>query len=98
MNPAAFSDAQSVDTEHAFKEFADNGRGMRDETRAHMFDPFFTTRRSDGGTGLGLSLVYGIVYDHGGTLEVISNQDQGTRVIVELPLSPAPAEGDIESG
>ncbi|HEY4313621.1 MAG TPA: ATP-binding protein [Pirellulales bacterium] len=77
-------------------EISDNGRGMSDQTRAHMFDPFFTTRRSDGGTGLGLSLVYGIVYDHGGTLEVISKQDQGTKVIVELPLSPTSTAEEVE--
>ena len=70
---------------------ADNGCGVSRQTHSHMFDPFFTTRQSEGGTGLGLSLVYGIVSDHGGTVEAVSNRDQGITVIVEIPLQPAVA-------
>lgn len=66
----------------------DNGRGVSEEALAHMFDPFFTTRRAEGGTGLGLSLVYGIVADHGGTVEASHNGDLGTMVVVELPIQP----------
>ncbi len=64
----------------------DNGRGMTSEQKAHLFDPFFTTRQRDGGTGLGLSIVHGIVAMHGGSIEVKSKPDQGTTVQVRLPI------------
>ncbi len=70
-------------------KISDNGRGMTRQTHSHMFDPFFTTRRDEGGTGLGLSLVYGIISDHGGTVEAITNHDQGITVVVEIPIQPA---------
>ena len=66
---------------------SDNGRGVSEETRAQMFDPFYTTRRSEGGTGLGLSLVYGIVADHGGTVRAENNRDHGITVVIELPVA-----------
>jgi len=72
---------------------SDNGRGISSATRAHMFDPFYTTRRAEGGTGLGLSLVYGIVSDHGGTVQAATNEECGTTVIVELPVPTAGADG-----
>ncbi len=65
---------------------ADNGRGIKAEDRARIFDPFFTTRQADGGTGLGLSLVYGIVTDHGGTIRVEDAASGGTSMIVDLPV------------
>lgn len=64
----------------------DNGRGITSEQKAHLFDPFFTTRQHDGGTGLGLSIVHGIVAMHGGSIEVKSKPDQGTTVHVRLPV------------
>jgi signal transduction histidine kinase len=65
---------------------SDNGRGIRAEDRGHIFDPFFTTRQDDGGTGLGLSLTYGIITDHGGTIRVEDVDGGGTAMIVELPI------------
>jgi signal transduction histidine kinase len=65
---------------------SDNGRGIRSEDRGHIFDPFFTTRQDDGGTGLGLSLTYGIITDHGGTIRVEDVDGGGTAMIVELPI------------
>ncbi|HVU89323.1 MAG TPA: ATP-binding protein [Pirellulales bacterium] len=65
---------------------SDNGRGIETEYRARVFDPFFTTRQGGGGTGLGLSLVYGIVTDHGGTIRIESPSEGGTSMIVELPI------------
>ena len=64
----------------------DNGRGITSEQKAHLFDPFFTTRQDDGGTGLGLSIVHGIVAMHGGSIEVQSKPDEGTKVHVRLPV------------
>ncbi|MES1213536.1 MAG: ATP-binding protein [Singulisphaera sp.] len=63
----------------------DNGRGVPRGDRSRIFDPFYTTRQGNGGTGLGLSLAYGIVTDHGGTIRVESAVDGGTEMIVELP-------------
>ena len=63
----------------------DNGCGMTDEQKKHVFDPFYTTWQVQGGTGLGLSITYGIVQDHGGTIEVESTPGEGTTVSVTLP-------------
>ena len=65
----------------------DNGRGVRREDRSRIFDPFYTTRQSEGGTGLGLSLTYGIVTDHGGTIRIEDAPAGGTIMQVELPVN-----------
>jgi two-component system sensor histidine kinase HydH len=62
---------------------ADNGRGMSDEERRHMFEDFYTTKAH--GTGLGLSIVRRLVNDLGGRIDVVSAPGQGTEVVVELP-------------
>ncbi len=62
----------------------DNGEGIKAENVAHVFDPFFTTK--DYGTGLGLSVVHGIVQEHGGQIEVESELAQGTSFHILLPL------------
>ena len=66
-------------------EFYDNGAGIRREDIDKVFDPFFTTRRATGGTGLGLSLSFGIVREYGGTITVESVEGSHTRFVVELP-------------
>jgi PAS domain S-box-containing protein len=67
---------------------SDNGRGLAREEIEKIFDPFFTTRREEGGTGLGLSVAHGIVVQHGGTIWVESEPGRGSRITVELPLTP----------
>jgi PAS domain S-box-containing protein len=62
----------------------DTGEGIRSEDLAHVFDPFFTTK--DHGTGLGLSVVHGIVQEHGGQIEVESELRKGTAFHILLPL------------
>ena len=62
----------------------DNGEGIRKEDIAHVFDPFFTTK--DYGTGLGLSVVHGIIQEHGGQIEVESELAKGTSFHILLPL------------
>jgi PAS domain S-box-containing protein len=68
-------------------EFFDNGAGIRREDIDKVFDPFFTTRRAIGGTGLGLSLSFGIVREYGGTIRVESAEGSHTRFVVELPAA-----------
>ncbi len=66
----------------------DNGCGMCDEVRQHLFEPFFTRRRDRQGTGLGLSITYRIVIDHGGRIEAKSDgPGTGSELLVQLPLA-----------
>lgn len=66
----------------------DNGCGMTEEVKKHLFEPFFTRRRGGQGTGLGLSIAYQIVSDHDGTIHAYSDgPDTGARFIVRVPLA-----------
>jgi len=62
----------------------DNGKGMDRTTLNRLFDPFFTTKEE--GTGLGLSVSYRIIRNHGGTIQVDSRQGEGTEFKIYLPL------------
>jgi PAS domain S-box-containing protein len=68
---------------------SDNGGGMDEETRQHVFEAFFTTKTAGQGTGLGLATVHDIVASAGGLIHVASELGCGTRVTVLLPLVPA---------
>ena len=70
-------------------EIQDYGCGIKPEHRPHIFDPFFTTKPVGQGTGLGLSVGYGIIRDHGGSIEVESEVGRGTQFRIRLPLRPA---------
>ena len=65
----------------------DEGAGMSEETLAHLFDPFFTTRQGTGGTGLGLSVSKRIADEHGGRLEFESELGMGTTARLVLPIA-----------
>ena len=69
----------------------DSGVGMTPEVKARVFEPFFTTRSDQGGTGMGLAMVHGIVQRMGGTVSVSSAPGKGTTFDVYLPVRP-PAE------
>ncbi len=73
----------------------DTGDGMSEEIRQQIFDPFFTTKQTGQGTGLGLSVVQGIVHAHGGTISVASTLGQGTRFDVRLPIISEPPQGEV---
>jgi signal transduction histidine kinase len=67
-------------------EVQDSGTGIPAAIREKIFDPFFTTKPQGEGTGLGLSISYGIVQDHGGSIEVESEEGKGSLFRVKLPL------------
>jgi PAS domain S-box-containing protein len=71
-------------------EFYDTGIGIKREDLHKVFDPFFTTRRETGGTGLGLSVSFGIIRDFGGTINVESEYGKFTRFIIELSAVKTP--------
>ncbi len=75
-------------------EVADSGPGIPNSILPHIFDPFFTTKDEGEGTGLGLSLVYGIVENHGGRITAKNNPDKGAVFTIELPLRRKEHEGN----
>jgi signal transduction histidine kinase len=76
----------------------DSGRGMDQETRERAFDAFFTTRATEGGTGLGLAVVKGIVDDHRGRIDIRSEPGGGTTMAVDLPVSNEHGAGTDVAG
>ena len=64
----------------------DNGNGIPESIRDKIFQPFFTTKPTGQGTGLGLSLAYDIVKAHGGELKVVSKEGEGSEFIINLPV------------
>src|SRR5207302_8237006 len=71
---------------------ADTGHGIPLELEPRVFDPFFTTKEVGKGMGLGLSITYGIIKEHGGTISVVSPPGEGATFLIHLPLAPAETE------
>jgi len=76
----------SVSEQNVTVSVIDTGCGIPESNLAHLTDPFFTTRRQTGGTGLGLSVSAGIITEHKGTLRFFSEVDKGTTAQITLPL------------
>ncbi|MFG1691775.1 sensor histidine kinase, partial [Gemmatimonadota bacterium] len=82
--------ATRLDGRMAVIEVQDTGLGMAEDVVTEAFNPFFTTKDIGEGTGLGLSVVHGIVSAHGGTIEVESDVGKGAKFTIRLPVSAAP--------
>jgi PAS domain S-box-containing protein len=77
------------ESSHVCLSVSDTGQGIPEEIRSKVFDPFFTTKDFGKGTGLGLTVVKGIIEEHGGTIAVESAVDKGTTFWIRLPLGGA---------
>jgi signal transduction histidine kinase len=77
-------------------EVADTGEGIHPEHLSKIFDPFFTTKAEGKGVGLGLAVVYGIIDAHGGDISVQSKVGEGTKFVVQLPLSTGGDSGTLQ--
>jgi signal transduction histidine kinase len=86
----------SIDGDHAVIRVRDNGTGMTESVRQRCLEPFFSTK-GERGTGLGLSMVYGIVERHRGKLEIESAPGQGTTFIIRLPVADTSTALDSEN-
>ena len=76
----------SADTRKITVSISDNGPGIPAEVIGRIFDPFFTTKPMDQGTGLGMSITYGIITEHGGSIRAESAPGEGTVFLIELPV------------
>src|SRR6185295_9447534 len=76
-----------ADQETVVLEINDDGPGIADELQPKIFDPFFTTKEVGKGTGLGLTVAYAIVHEHGGRIRLESRPGAGASFYVELPVT-----------
>jgi signal transduction histidine kinase len=86
----------SIGTKHVREKgcvsvsFEDTGVGIPQENLSKLFEPFFSTKKKGKGVGLGLSVAYGIIQEHGGSIHVQSEEGRGTTFTIELPLKTNP--------
>lgn len=77
---------EDTDEEFVCVTVGDTGVGMSEDLQEHIYEPFYTTKSDDGGSGLGLSIVYGIISNHGGHLIVDSEEDHGSVFTLYFPV------------
>ena len=87
-------DGELAPGNYVMLEVSDTGTGMTPDVVARALEPFFTTKESGRGTGLGLSQVYGLVKQSGGHLKIESEPGRGTRIKIYLPRAASPGEAD----
>ncbi|KAF2511408.1 GHKL domain-containing protein [Flavobacterium zhairuonense] len=75
------------DAQNIIIHIEDQGHGIPDEIKQKIFEPFFTTKNTKSGSGLGLSVVYGIVKNHNGKITVTNNKPNGAIFTISLPIS-----------
>lgn len=85
-NPQIRIATEVLDSNQVMIRFADNGCGMTEKVKQKIFDPFFTTKPVGSGTGLGMSISYKIIDQHGGQLKCISQPLQGTEFQIQIPI------------
>ena len=94
----------SIETKHLLRkdkleiDFKDTGIGIPDENIPKLFEPFFTTKKKGKGVGLGLSVAYGIIQEHGGSIYVQSIEGEGTTFHLKFPLKKASDKLDPHGG
>ncbi|MAD04222.1 MAG: histidine kinase [Pseudoalteromonas sp.] len=72
--------------QHIYIDIEDNGAGMSEETIAKIYDPFYTTKPVGEGTGMGMTMVYAIVHEHQGCIDIQSTEGMGTRISCVFPV------------
>ena len=82
------SSCQDQESGHVVLKFSDTGPGIPRENIDKIFEPFFTTKTPGEGIGLGLSVVYGVIQRHGGSIEVETPPEGGAVFTMKLPLKP----------
>jgi PAS domain S-box-containing protein len=93
-----------IETRHSLREdkilvdFKDTGVGVPEKDLSKLFEPFFTTKKKGKGVGLGLSVAYGIIQEHGGSIYVESDAGEGTSFNVKLPLKPDSENLETQGG
>jgi PAS domain S-box-containing protein len=75
-----------VESDHTLISFSDTGKGIKSEIQEKVFEPFFTTKEADKGTGIGLSIVYGIIQEHQGVINCESEGESGATFKIKLPI------------
>ena len=75
-----------VESDHILISFSDKGKGIKSELQEKVFEPFFTTKEADKGTGIGLSIVYGIIQEHQGIISCESEGESGATFKIKLPI------------
>jgi PAS domain S-box-containing protein len=76
----------NIENDNALIIYSDNGSGIEPQLQKKIFEPFYTTKEPSKGTGIGLSIVYGIIQEHNGTITCESEEDNGTTFKISLPL------------